>query len=1035
MLSAMGVAVPNLTNPGRVAAPTASLSLTTTTLVASSANPTYGQNETLTATVSSQAGSPNAGAVTFFDGSTSLATVPISSGTAQFSTTTLTVGLHVFSATYSGDGATFAGSSSSSVLSPSSIIQTVAGNGVAGYKGDGMAATLAELNGPYGEAFDSAGNLYIDDDSNNVIRKVDAQTHVITTVAGTGVAGFNGNGIPATSAELDIPRAIAVDAAGNLFIADDGNHRVREVSAATGLISTVAGAGVTGYNGDGIPATSAHLDTVSIALDSAGNLYIADALDDRVREVNAATGLISTIAGNGTEGYNGDGIAATSAELDTPDAVTLDAAGDVFISDSSNHLVREVNASTRLISTVAGTRTAGYNGDGIAATSANLNFPEGLAIDGSGNLYISDRQDQRVREVNAATGLISTIAGTGAFGYNGDNIPAGSAEISTPVGLAIDSAGNLYFSDVGNNRIRDVSGGVLVDVAPFVVNPGAPSIVAPATATVSENGSLAFSAANGNPVSFTDNGAGVNSDLLTLAVSHGTLTLGNTTGLTLTAGGNGSASLTVKGTVSNLNNAISGLTYTPTANYAGSDSISIIVSDPGDSLSGSASVAITVSPLPPSIAAPTSASLSQNGSFGFSGGNTVSVTDANVAVDSLSLSVTHGTLTLSTISGLTFPSGSNGTATFTVSGTVASLNAALSGLAYAPTTNYVGSDSLALSILDPGDGLSASKNVSLTVNSLPAPTIGAPASATMLQNSSLVFSPANGNAISLADSAAGSNSDSLTLSVTHGTLTLSTTSGLTFTTGTNGSASFTATGTISSLNAALSGLTYQPTAGYTGSDSLAISLADTVDGLSASKNVALTVSNSPPAITAPSTATVIAPLALVFAPSKGNGISIADVNAGTTVQPLTLTATNGILTLGSTTGITITAGANGSAFMTIGGTLAALNNALSGLTFKPAQSGGNATVVLSYTDVATGQLASATINISVQRLVFKPGQVTASSSPSSAAAIRRTPSGAGTLASAVNLSSTIDSDSENFPPPDVLTQWQGLKAAVDLLNA
>jgi hypothetical protein len=561
----------------------------------------------------------------------------------------------------------------------------------------------------------------------------------------------------------------------------------------------------------------------------------------------------------------------------------------------------------------------------------------------------------------------------------------------------------------------------------------APSIVAPATATVSENGSLVFSAANGNPVSFTDNGAGVNSDLLTLSVSHGTLTLGSTTGLTLTAGSNGSASFTVNGTVSNLNNALSGMTYTPTLNVAGSDSLSILVSDPTDGKSGSGSVAITVRPFAPSITAPISASLTQNGSFVFLGGNTISVADANSgAVDSLSLSVTDGTLTLSTTSGLTFPSGSNGTATFTVSGTVANLNAALSGLVYAPTTNYVGSDSLAMSISDPGDGLSASKNVSLTINSLPAPTIGAPASATMQQNSSLVFSSANGDAISVADSAAGSNSDSLTLSVAHGTLTLSTTSGLNFTSGTNGSASFTVTGSIANLNAALSGLKYQPASGYTGSDSLAISLADTVDSLSASKNVALTVSNSPPAITAPSAATVLVTSTLVFSPAKGNTISIADGNAGTAVEPLTLTATDGTLLLGSTTGITVTAGANGSASMTISGTLAALNNALNGLTFRPIAL-GSATVVLSYTDVGTAQLASATINITVTRLVFRPGQVIASSSASSAvrASSVSGPNGGGTVTLAATPATSTGTLDDSSLPPD--TQLAGFAAAVQML--
>lgn len=561
-----------------------------------------------------------------------------------------------------------------------------------------------------------------------------------------------------------------------------------------------------------------------------------------------------------------------------------------------------------------------------------------------------------------------------------------------------------------------------------------PTITAPASASVSQSGSLTFSPANGDAISVADAAAGSNSVSLTLSAMHGALTLASAAGLTFTTGHNGSGSFTVSGPVSNLNNALSGLTYAPNANYAGPDSLSISVSDPSDGQSGSGSVAITISPLAPSITAPLSASLTQNGSFVFAGGNTISATDANPgAVDSLSLSVTHGTLTLSTIAGLSFTSGSNGAASFTVSGTVANLNAALSGLTYAPTTNYTGADSIAISISDPGDGLSASKNVSLTINAPPAPTIGAPASATITQNSSLVLSSVNGNAITVTDSAAGSNSDSLSLSVTHGTLTLATIAGLAFTSGTNGSASFTVTGTISNLNAALNGLTYAPTANYTGSDSLAISITDPGDGYSAAKSVALTVSNSPPAITAPATATLIFPVNLVFAPSKGNGISIADVNAGTTVEPLTLTATDGTLLLGSTTGITFTSGANGGASMTIQGTLANLNAALNGLTFHPIAI-GSASVVLSYTDVATGQLASATINISVVRLVFKPGSVLPGSSPASAAGTRSTPSSSTTLASAVTSTSINDSDDENSAPPDALTQWQGLNAAVDVLH-
>jgi hypothetical protein len=359
-------------------------------------------------------------------------------------------------------------------------------------------------------------------------------------------------------------------------------------------------------------------------------------------------------------------------------------------------------------------------------------------------------------------------------------------------------------------------------------------------------------------------------------------------------------------------------------------------------------------------------------------------------------------------------------ASFTVTGTVASLNAALNGLTYTPTANYTGSDSLAISITDPGDSQSAAKSVALTINAFSPPTISAPGSGSVVLNGTLVFSAANSNAITVADSGPGSGSESLTLTVTHGTVTLSTTAGLTITGGANGSATITVTGSVASLNAALSGLTYRPTAGYTGSDSLAISLTDTVDHLSASKSVALTVSNSPPAITAPATATVLVTSTLVFSPTSGLPVSIADVNAGSTVEPLTLSATDGTLMLGSTTGITFTSGTNGSASMTIQGTLANLNAALNGLAFKPIAI-GSATVVLSYTDLGSGLQATATINITVLKSGFRPG-----STPSTATG------GTGTLALSSPNSAAGTTDN-NTMPVDSEVQLKGFAAAMAVL--
>jgi hypothetical protein len=482
-----------------------------------------------------------------------------------------------------------------------------------------------------------------------------------------------------------------------------------------------------------------------------------------------------------------------------------------------------------------------------------------------------------------------------------------------------------------------------------------------------------FSAANGKSISATDPNVGA-SDSLTIAVTHGILTLPSTTGLTFTSGSsNGSASLSVTGTLSSLNAALNGLIYQSAANYTGSDSLVVSLSDTGDGLSASRNVALTINlPAPPAITAPPTALVAMNGTLVFSSGNgnAISVFDAAAGGngDSLTLSVAHGTLTLGSTSGVSFTSGANNSGSFTVSGTVANLNAVLSSLTYKPTANFVGFDSLAISLTDPGDNESASSSVALGVGK---PSITAPGAAAVGVNGSLVFSSANSNAIAVTDSGPGSGSDSLTLTVAHGTVTLSTTSGLTITTGANGSASITVTGSAANLNTALNGLTFRPTTGYMGLDSVAVSIQDTADNLSASASVALTVS-SPPAITAPAKAAVIIRTTLVFSSANNNPISIADVSAGSAVEPLTLTATDGTLSLGTTSGITFTSGANNSTSMTISGTLASLNAALSGLTFTPAAV-GSATVVLSYTDLGNGLMASAVISITVGKGPFGTG--------------------------------------------------------------
>ncbi len=330
-------------------------------------------------------------------------------------------------------------------------ISTIAGAGTAGFSGDGSSAVKAELNSPTGIAVDSSGNLYVADFLNLRIRKIDSSGN-IASVAGNGLIGFSGDGGQALRAQMNSPEGVAVDAAGNLYVADTGNNVVRRVSPA-GVITTVAGSGTAGGNGDGSAAAGAQLNAPQgLAVDAAGNLYIADTLNARVRRVSTS-GAISTVAGNGTPGFGGDGGAATSAQLHTPASVAVDAAGNLFIADFNNNRIRRVSAGGT-ITTVAGNGGSGYSGDGGSATNAQLMTPQGVAVDGAGNLYIADTGNSAVRLVSSG-GVISTIAGNGAAGYSGDGGPAASAQIVAPVAVAVDSVGNLYITD-GRVRVRQI---------------------------------------------------------------------------------------------------------------------------------------------------------------------------------------------------------------------------------------------------------------------------------------------------------------------------------------------------------------------------------------------------------------------------------------------------------------------------------------------------------------------------------------------------------------------------------------------------
>jgi sugar lactone lactonase YvrE len=342
----------------------------------------------------------------------------------------------------------------------SGIITTVAGNGSKGYGGDGGPATSAQLNKPLGAALDSSGNLYIADSENCRVRKV-SSSGIITTVAGNGFVTFSGDGGPAVLAQLKNPIAVAVDTAGNLFITDEANRRIRKVSA-SGIITTVAGNGNWGISGDGGPATSAMLTPFGIAVDSAGNLFIVDNNAYRIRKVSAS-GIITTVVGYGYSGFKGDGGPATSAQLQNPFGLAVDSAGNLFIADTMNRRIRKV--SSGIITTVVGNGMQGNGGDGGPATSAQLNYPVGVAVDSTGNLFIADAWCPCIRKVSPS-GIITTVAGNGSTGYGGDGGPATSAQLQSPFGIAVDTAGNLFIADTDGHRIRQVSSsGIITTIA------------------------------------------------------------------------------------------------------------------------------------------------------------------------------------------------------------------------------------------------------------------------------------------------------------------------------------------------------------------------------------------------------------------------------------------------------------------------------------------------------------------------------------------------------------------------------------------
>ena len=340
------------------------------------------------------------------------------------------------------------------VLVQSQTISTVAGGAISPILKDGPATNIA-ISNPYGLTIDNIGNIYFADRNNHAIRHIDTNGQ-IWTIAGTGQGGYSGDGKKSIKARLDYPICVTLDTSGNLYFSDRYNNCIRKISpAVNGIISTVAGNGVAGFSGEGSKAKEAQLYAPGgIVIDEYENLVFCDAHNNCIRKVNK-DGIITTIAGTGNKGYKGDGGLAINAELNDPYFIACNKEGEFYFTEYGNMVVRKIDKNGT-ITTIAGNGTSGFSGDKGPAKLAKLNYPTGIALDDSGNIYIADSENDRIRRIDKY-GIINTIAGTGKSGFSGDGGLAIEACLSSPTGLALDHKGNLFFSDLNNNRIRRIS--------------------------------------------------------------------------------------------------------------------------------------------------------------------------------------------------------------------------------------------------------------------------------------------------------------------------------------------------------------------------------------------------------------------------------------------------------------------------------------------------------------------------------------------------------------------------------------------------
>jgi sugar lactone lactonase YvrE len=397
-----------------------------------------------------------------------------------------------------------------------------------------VSATTVPLLLPSAIVFDPAGNLYIAETANHVIRKVDTNGN-ITTIAGTGTQGFSSISGPANAVQLDSPQGLALDTTNNLYIADTHNHVIRKLNLTTSILTTIAGTGAPRFSGDNGPATNAQLDLpIALALDTQNNLYLADTRNHRIRRIDATTGVITTIAGNGTQGFSGDNGPATAASIDSPTGLALDASNNLYLADTHNHRIRRIDATTGVITTVAGTGSLGYSGDTASAATATLALPHGLTIDTAGNVYFADTENHRIRRIDATTGVITTIAGNGTQGFSGDNGPATAAALDTPRDTTFSPTALLTLADTGNQRIRqlEASSSLQTTAGLGLTTPGALTLTAPSVISYG-TGNITAALATSTPatglVTFLDTTNAATITLAAIPLTTSTATLNTST--------------------------------------------------------------------------------------------------------------------------------------------------------------------------------------------------------------------------------------------------------------------------------------------------------------------------------------------------------------------------------------------------------------------------------------------------------------------------------------------------------------------------